>query len=256
MCSFLSRAVCFMCVYLGVVAFFVMGGVPDGHAQMQWQKSSTQEDVAIAFFKMAGIKPDFKRWVESSSEYQDRSLRERGAFLRMRMDALERAYTQFDPERNHITIGLPVRVRIRPHSDSENQDSAAQLTLYWEDEVYDRIPYPFQNQWLSIVMPVLSENWVLDLNAAEYRAFYEELKLYAHSGRDHSVRALILVHLLGVDARTPFVIDEVEQWLLYGEPMSISLWSATRQGNRRFIWRWRSPKHGSRVQSEINSLFR
>lgn len=214
---------------------------------------STAYEIGYAFYKLAGSRPDFNRWVERSEAYQMARLSDRPQMLvdeglRMRQD-----FKNFDPATDFLVIKTDVTVHIP--TDMELKAKRAPrpyLTIQFEDD--SRMPYfPFEvaGQWIAVGVGDLKSYQVTPLTDRQTADMRQMLNHGPYKGTT-KLEMVLKLRPVSVDAAKPLLLDGQNQWMMMTEVAELSLWG---KGDK-FIWERHAETYESPTQKELGGLFR
>ncbi|MEM8833586.1 MAG: hypothetical protein AAGB32_03490 [Pseudomonadota bacterium] len=99
------------------------------------KKASSEEDIAIAFYKTGGIQPDLKSWVEESEIYRTTPLARRDEMMQRELQRLASKYSTFDPKDDVIVVQTKAKIK-----HVEEIDPVEKTSSYFAEITFARGP--------------------------------------------------------------------------------------------------------------------
>lgn len=229
---------CLLCLLLCVPA--------DADAQMK-VKPSSEEEVAIAFFKTADVNPDFEKWARGSREFKSIASARVPEFLYDEKQRLMREWQKYDSQDPIIDVKANVHLEIKNVQDQEGED------FYWmyisfgrEDAVY--FPYEYQDYKIAVIPQMIETLMIQPLQKEQYLMMMQEME------NKRTGDASIYLQLKPVKAyiHQPYKIDNRDQWALLCDiaTMSIKSWKTGAP-----MWNYSAEWYTSPVTQELKDLY-
>ncbi len=240
---------------LCTLALLILGAsAQTAHAQqLSKGKISSAEDVAFAFYKLSGTKPDLEHWAQKSQIPGDISVAEYPAYKRAKLRRLQSQYQSYNPE-NTLKILINAKISLRPAQKWKTSGVGAknrpgvEIDLGMQDTPY--FPYQVADQWISVIIKDIDKVLSFDLTNEDQAKISSGFHLSGNMSR--SVTLVMTVKPLSADAKAPLRLNGIDQWLLMGELVSASFWN--NQGE--LVWEIQDKNYVSPQQKEIEKLFR
>lgn len=229
------------------ILFFLLLCLPlVANAQMK-VKPSSEEEVAIAFFKTADTNPDFEKWARGSREFKSIASARVPEYLYDEKQRLMREWQKYDSQDPIIDVKSNVHLEIKAVQDQEGVDS------YWmyisfgrDDAVY--FPYEYQDYKIAVIPQMIETLMIQPLQKEQYLMMQEDME-----GK-RAGDAFIYLQLKPVKAyiHQPYKIDNKDQWALLCDiaTMSIKSWRTDAP-----LWNYSADWYTSPVTKELKDLY-
>lgn len=177
------------------------------------------EQVAIAFYKFAGLEPRFSSWAEDTQAYHNAPPMRRDEVREKEVSRLRAMYESFSKSGTLLNVATKVRVTVQEGYERRNETRKV-YTIVWSypDEETDFFPYRFRNMYFALIPRRMNSfhHGVLTLEQ------YEQLKKRIGAGKE----ATLILQLRGkfADGATPLHRDEIDFWGLSATIAGASLW--------------------------------
>lgn len=225
------------------------------------QQRLTPEYIAgFAFFKYAGVQPDFRSWVTLSDAYKIASPRERVNMIHNDVPFLENAFTNYDYGDSPIKIKTIVQVDIPTPSVAAKMLQelgfvTVKIVLPEEKESYFAVPVA--DMWIALVPKDIDSYVNIELSKEEFEGFK---KAAANNGlktmKGQAREAFLHIEMIPFMANTtsPLVVNGYELWTLMADVVSFELWSPD---DKALIWYRDLPGYRPRAESnDVYNLFK
>ncbi len=216
-------------------------------AQME-AEASTGEEVALAFFYTAKTNPDFELWAKNAKEYKRRSATRAKDFIYEESQRLMRAWQDYDADRDLITVKVPVNIDLKTALEKDGEQT------YWMYMSLDEkgvTYFPFKHMDYNIaVIPQMIENLMIQkITEQQFAMMQEDLK------RPQGGTASLLLQLKPAKAyiNQPYMIDNVEQWVLLSDIVSMTLRSAK---DGAIFWNYGADWYVAPRANELRDLYK
>ena len=210
--------VCLVLSLLLCLAVSIFPGI--GAAQMT-EKTSNEEDVAIAFFKTSGTNPDFEKWAKGHKDYARQSVVEAPDFVYREEQRLMKLFRKYNPQEDVLTIGTTVTVNLKAVNEKDGSESFW-MYLNFTDEAVTYFPFKFQDYKIAVIPQKIDTLLIQPLQKEQYLMMRADFK-------DKSVGpAKMYLGLKPVKAyvHQPYKIDNNDQWALLTDIATMALHSA------------------------------
>jgi hypothetical protein len=206
---------------------------------------STSEDVAIAFYKTGGVKPNFKTWIKERDPYKHTPVARRPQVMDQEFERLQRAYSDFKPESDFLTIRTYVSLSPEQKINSKGKKTYNLPITFINapDALY--FPYDFMEQRIVVMPAKLDKLMNSDIDESQYNFIKEAIK----SG--HKQTMIVTMRANKADLDKPYDIDGLSQWALTADVVSMEIWDK----NKRFIWEYSAPWYLAPEQQKLNDLY-
>ncbi|HEU4838756.1 MAG TPA: hypothetical protein VFS88_05020 [Micavibrio sp.] len=232
---------------LFVSLLFLLLHAPTNAAAQMKVEPSDKEDVAIAFFKTAGINPDFEKWAKGSQEFKTIASARVPEFLYDEKQRLLREWKKYDAQDPIIDVKATIHLEIKTMQDQEGEES------YWmyisfgrDDAVY--FPYEYQEYKIAVIPQMIETLMIQPLQKEQYQMILQDME-----GK-RTGDAVIFLQLKPVKAyvHQPYKIDNQDQWALLTDiaTMSVKSWKTGSP-----LWNYSADWYTSPVTQELKDLY-
>lgn len=217
--------------YVGIFCIFMLSltaiSISDSNANedIPFVKTSPATEIGIAFYKLAGYEPNFKKWIEGSLAYIRAPKNDKPAILANSIVKLQRKFNEYNPETKGLQIVSRGYIRLIKEDNLEEKNSYQLILKLGEiDEKVEYFPFKIADQWIAIVPENLESelnNYLTKLDYYRVSAICPELKKPGYSKK---VRIVFKLNPFMVDATAPILINKNELWLMMVKIDNISVW--------------------------------
>jgi hypothetical protein len=208
---------CFFLI-LAVVGLMLAAGAP---ARAQAPDIAEPEDVALAFYKVAGLRPAFAVWAEESERYHLAPVARRPRVLAEEAGRLLAAYNAYDPANDLLNVSTTALVTLREEPDPDNITRSRHFLLWdLDSKDGDIFPYAFRDTTFALVPHKLDSFKRAPISADQHRYLAERLG-------GTLKRARMVLHMRGqyADAQKPITMYGHDVWALVTLMAGVSLWA-------------------------------
>lgn len=209
--------------------------------------TSTSEDVAIAFFKTANVKPDFTKWARESREFKTTAPARVDDFLYKESQRLLRRWNEYDPETTLIRVGATVSVVLEHFAKDGGE--AFRMTMSFDKGDVTYFPYEFQNYKFAVV-PQKIETL---LKQAISREQFDLISADFKGATVGSAKMEVQLKPVRSYLRQPYMLDGVEQWMMLTDTVTLAL-KSSRSGAA--LWTYGAEWYVSPVTREVQELYK
>jgi len=195
---------------------------------------SHPEHMAIAFYKVAGLAPDYMAWAKESPFLRSAKNMDRDAIVSREDNRLRRAFAEFDmdaPLVVHTNINL---------DDYSTLQEMLEISEFTPKTFFS---YSIYGENIAIIPKGITNFSKLQITADKMN------EMLAKSG-GNKVKAELLLKPAVADAKEPFVYNHINYWLLLSEIAEIRFWSP-KEERPELLWSWRAdwyqPKEDNRL---------
>ncbi len=210
--------------------------------------TSSNEDVAIAFFKTAGVKPDFTKWAKESREYKITAPTRVDDYLYKESQRLMRRWKEYDPETSLIRVGATVSVVLEHLADKEGGEFF-RMTISFDKGDVTYFPYEFQEYKFAVVPQKIETLLRQNISREQYDLITTDFK------GETAGSAKMELQLKPVQSymQQPYMLDGVEQWMMLTDPVTLAL-KSPRSGAA--LWTYGAEWYVSPVTREVQDLYK
>ncbi len=182
--------------------------------------AASSEDVAMAFYVSAGIKPDFDTWAKESEAFKYQSVTEVRSFLQGEKLRLERKWQDMHKDDALLTVRTrtPIVIEADMNKKETDPDSYTMAILPEQGEALF-FPYAYAGKHFAVI-PKQIEKILLHRISRETAIALTKL---IEQDDDKSVMIDFTVRPATAYADKPYKIGNEEQWALAGDVVSISI---------------------------------
>lgn len=196
--------------------------------QLITRKASTNDEVGIAFLKMTGNFPDFRKLVEDSPKYKSLNPLDQKNYLTGAVSKLQSSYLTFTPKRSNLIVRVGVKVKY-----FRNKDGTAKLDIVPPSNGPLYFPYYFANYPIALV--------INNIDFFQHQVLTKEESdiVYGRLGLDGAATLLLEVYPIAADDSKTIMMDNIPQYPMLSDIGYIGLIN----GRAEQIWAWRSNKY-------------
>lgn len=188
------------------------------------KKPSSAQDVAVLFFRLAGIAPKFGEMLRLDPAVQQLPLEEQGSFIEKKKLELDVQYANLDPKKSPIIIRSAVRVW-----PVHGKTPGLKIELPKTEIPY--FPYSPFGQSIAVIPDNLDSYAFVPLSKTELAIAAAKIDL-------GGVSTLVLaLQPITADMKTPVVLDSLPQWPLLTDIGYFGLYNKRLQA----IWSEKAP---------------
>lgn len=210
------------------------------------EKLSSNEDVAIAFFKTGGVTPDFTKWALKSDKHATVPKPREAEYLAKEIRRTRELWENYDPEKDTITLKTMVDVKLATEIDEKGLPHHS-MTLSFEKGAADYFPFKFQDYIIAVVPQKLNQLLAQSLPPEQFSLFQTEFD------NKWSGRGLLYFELKPVkaDMSRPYEMDGHEQWMLVADVASLSL----KNPRGSALWNYSAPWHITPTTRGVRDMY-
>jgi hypothetical protein len=233
------RVLCFCSVFI-----LCISAIADvSHAQ---RKTFTgQESGVLTFYKLSGLTPDFKSWIEATEKFSYVEPREQRQYMDEELLRLQWIIGTINPPHHYLNIQTEVEARIL----KEGHQSAIAINFPGRIStagVY--FPYNVHDIWVAVILQNIEEFMLMPISPADYN----RIRGYLPANEPVHKLSLNIVYR-GVNAQdTPIKLDNLEQYIMLGE---IAHWSlelpAFHQSKDKMLWEYIAPWYRTEQEHDL-----
>ncbi len=216
-------------------------------ASAQTIQPATPEDVAIAFYKVAGLKPGFTAWAEDTPRFHETPFARREKVLAEEAERLARAYDAYSPAVNTLNLVTKADVEIEATPDPDNSLKVHNI-LRWRftEDSGNFFPYEYRDMLFALVPQKMETFQEAAITPAQAKHIREKL------GKGRNVPVIIQLRALQADAKKPVLLKGHETWALAAGVAGVTLWdkSGTMVWEKTAGW-YTSPRTESLNQLKV-----
>lgn len=181
----------------------------------------TPERVAIAFYKMAGLQPNFSSWAKDTSEYHHTPVARRPRVEAKIAQKLLEEYQSFAPDRTLLNVATTAAVTLTEQADADNPEQI-HYSLRWDlnSENDEFFPYEYRDTVFAL-MPQ-------GMEAFREAPITREQYIYIKERMGSVKRHRVLLHMRAQQAHgdEPVRIFGEDTWVLATAMAGVTLWDA------------------------------
>ncbi|PZO85398.1 MAG: hypothetical protein DI626_07505 [Micavibrio aeruginosavorus] len=210
--------------------------------------TSTNEDVAIAFFKTANVKPDFMKWAKESREFKVAAPARVDDFLFMESQRLSRRWKEYDPETSLIRVGATVSV-VLEHLAAKDGGEIFRMTMSFDKGDVTYFPYEFQDYKFAVVPQKIETLLRQNISREQYDLITTDFKGETVGSAKMELQLKPVQSYL----QQPYMLDGVEQWMMLTDTVTLAL-KSPRSGAA--LWTYGAEWYVSPVTREVQDLYK
>ncbi len=199
------------------------------------EKPSTSHEVALLYYKMNGIRPNFEEWITNDNRYIGAQTNQRAALMMTEKTRLSRNYEELVVKQAYLKVRIQVSATV-----TRSKLGATVLKVEFPGKGAVYFPYTVGGQNIAVIPNGIDIYREVPLTPDQ--ATYLQTKL------DPSGRTTMVLELVPVtaDNKQQMLLDDTPQWLLLAEIGYISLYNNLMEN----IWSLQAPGYERRSQKE------
>lgn len=201
--------------------------------------ASTTEQIGMAFLKLSGTYPDFKKVIESSKAYQSLDPLAQEDYLAKTESKYHAEFLGFSPEKSDLIVRVKINTLFK-----RTKDRGAVLTLRTLQKTPVYFPVVFGPYPIALLVNDIEFFQTINLTKPEADIVYSRLALNGD--------ATLLLQLRPITAndKTPIVLDNTPQYPLLSDIIYIGLLNNKAEQ----IWAWKNAKNDPKQNKSQTSL--
>lgn len=206
------------CQIICLMAFLLALALP---VRAQSIDVATAEQVAIAFYKTAGLRPNFASWARDTDEYRHTPVARRERVEAQIAGRLSESYTRYSPESDLLNVATMAIVSLSEEPDPDNITRVNHFILWhFISENSDFFPYEYRDAVFALAP--------LGIKDFQRAAITPEQYTYLRERMGNTRRFKILLHMRAqqADGTAPVKIFGEDVWALRTLMAGVSLWNA------------------------------
>lgn len=227
-----------LCVLMALICL----SVP---ARAQSVEVATPEAVAIAFYKVAGLQPNFSAWASDTPLYHDTPVARRPKIQAQEAARLQQAYQAYSPATHLLNVATSAVVTLDESPDPENPARLLHhLDWAFTSDNSDFFPYEYRGMVFALVAQKMDGFQSAAITADQYRYIKERL--------GNLKRVRLVLHMRGISANgsAPVEVFGEEVWALAASVTGVTLWSA----DGSLVWEKSASGYVSPQTKSLNDL--
>lgn len=177
-------------------------------------KISNKETAVIAFFRLAGVAPDYEAWITEGSAYQAfETTKEQEKFLVSEALRLGQGYSQYNPSKSVLEFKTSVIARYTPPEGGK----PAKFHFKFPEQSDDYIPvfeYPYGKNSIALVVNRFADFSTLPLTKEQYT----KVKTFMpFQDEEYTAKLSMSIRPTRADIDRPLVNKNINQWMMLGE---------------------------------------
>lgn len=205
-----------------------MAGVSVYEEKLKTRPMSPIEDVGVAFLKLTGNFPDFKKVVEGMDGYKQIDPLAQPDFKEKLAAKFQKAYLSYTPLKSDVIIRSGVTVLF---NRSSPDTGTIEIRNFSSSPIF--FPYEFAGYPIALIAQNLELFHVINLSPEELEKAYTRLSL------DGGATLLLQLFPIAADDKKTMMLGDVPQYPLLADIGYIGLlnWKGEE------IWYWTNPKY-------------
>lgn len=210
------------------------------------EKSSTNEDVAIAFFKTGGVTPDFTKWAMKSDKHATVQKAREKEYLEKELRRYNELWNAYDPARDMIAVKATAAVSLGTAVSAAGEVSHS-MTILFDKGAADYFPFQYQDYMIAVIPQKLNQFLAQSLPPEQFNL------LQASFDGKASGRAVLyfLLKPVKADMSRPYEMDGHEQWMFVTDIAGLSLKNARGQP----LWNYTAPWYVTPTTKDVRDMF-
>ncbi len=209
------------------------------------QRAATSEQVALAFYRMGNAVPNWENWIKSTAPYNLTPWAHREKIFKQEQLRLQNAYAKFNPERHFLIVHTKVMMQPNKKIDEDGKESYHLPIKFKSAPEAEFFPYDFLTDRIIIVPYKLKGIMNDEIEKNEYDFLIKNNA----SGKEFTMVAQLRADEANIEK--PLVINKVNNWALYTDIVSMSIWN----NDGILLWEHSAPWYVSKTKRDINQLY-
>lgn len=199
------------------------------------EKPSTSHEIALLYYKMNGVRPNFEEWIMKDNRYLGAQNNQRAALMMTEKTRLSRNYEELDVKNTTLKMRVQVLASV---TRSKLGKTILKITFPGKGAVY--FPYTVGGQNIAVIPNGIDIYREIPITVDQ--ATYLQAKL------DPSGRTTMVIEIVPVtaDNKNQMLLDDTPQWLLLGEIGFIALYNNLMEN----VWSFQAPGYKRRTEAE------
>ena len=195
------------------------------------------EHILLAYFKLAGIHPDFTKWAALSPFLDNAKDSEIGPIISRESNRLSLAYTQYD-------VGTPIDVHTSINLDDYSTLNG--VLNFNEFSARTFFTYSLYGENIAIVPRDIK-------NFATIPMTKDKMDVMLGKARGSRITAELLLKPTVADSKAPFLHDGAEYRLLLADIAEIRFWTPDKT-EPQLLWTWRADWYTPKTDQQLLDL--
>jgi hypothetical protein len=209
------------------------------------EKTSSSENVAIAFFKTGNVQPDYTRWAMKAVKHSMVQKTREKEYLEKETGRLSALWNAYDPAKDMLSVKTKVDVKLATEVTKAG-DVSHSMTISFQKGAADYFPFKFQDYMIALVPQKLGETLIQPLSL-------EQFNLIHASFEGSSGQGILYLSLKPVkaDMTRPYEMDNHEQWMFVTDIAGMSL----QDHNGSPLWDYSAPWYVTPTTADVQQMF-
>ena len=179
---------------------------------------SSAEDVAIVFYKTAGVKPNFKEWEKKKDEFKTKSLTETQNYIEKENQRFLKKWVEFDKTDSIININFSAKAIIKPLPlENSKEKPTYNFYILTPNAQKTYFPYIFQDTSFSVIAQDFEQFLSHKIEETQSFLILKNIDL----NKEEPVEVFISIQPQKAYTDKPEHIDGIDQWILMGRITSM-----------------------------------
>ncbi len=181
----------------------------------------TGETVAIAFYKFAGLRPNFSSWAEDTPAYHEAPPARRERVQAQEAERLQKLYDNFSMAGNLLNVSTAVEVTLEemPQEDDPLRKTYALSWKFAKGDA-DFFPYEYRDTLFALVPREVEKFQTADITEEQYIHLKDKFR------RSNKATAILQLRGQYADSKAPVHLRGADFWALAATVAGISLWDS------------------------------
>lgn len=224
----------------------LISGFKEAYAQKSDNPPSSPELVAIAMFKTAGVKPDFKLWASKQPAFKIQPVTQVAPYLERETTRLEKVWDKYNLEDDILYVGVKVEVGLEVREKKDKQyEYLMRVALPPKSVLY--FPVIYQDYNIALIPQNLNPMFTESIHKEQY-----DYMLQNFGGITGNAWLNVGLKPLKAYLDKPQMVDRVNAWAFFLNTASLNLFSET-SGTQ--LWAQIADWYVSPKAKELNGLY-
>lgn len=224
---------------------FLSACLAASHDASAQYRVSSDEDVAIAFFKTANAPPNFEKLATASKAYRMTPVARQNDFAAKEKIRLQNAYNNFDVRNNLLTLQTRVDVELHHEMVDEKTEKFTMTLSFGKDDALF-FPYKFGDYNIAIVPRKMDSSFEQNLTRQQYALIQESL-----GGKDGYAKLFIQIKPQKSYIDEPVKMGGLDQWAMVADVAGLVMMD--KNGTR--LWTYGADWYISPVTEELRDMY-
>ncbi len=187
--------------------------------------SSPDDEIAFAFFKLAGVEPPYEAMAMETKAYQDAPDFGKKIIVSNQINGIKNRFLNYDPATREIIVKIPVGAYFY-----EKQPVGLHLDFQNPDNVF--FPYTVGGTEIALIPRGINKFKYVALSQEDTKAMGEQVE-------NGTVILALRLRAIQADAVSPLPIMGTDRWLLMAKILTLDVMNT----DQKILWSYHAPDY-------------